>query len=225
MIHSNVFVTDAKPNSYLIDDIFMVEIPDLEELEAVPLKLDYGACYQRAEENFRLSWILIDPVKRRAINLSSQKAVEARRHSLTDDVQLRYSSVFPVSGGGERSVMCVVFVHCAWKAGGGMRVREVYMNMKASDGTSLTAIEGLKILGEAIEEKRWRSNFKREKNVYENFRVKRQQREIDHVRGESDRKLACVVAGGICVILTSCIHFFERVLGVLHVQELMEYMI
>lgn len=189
----------------------MIEISDLKELAAAPLNLGDGACLERAEEHLRLSWILIDPVKRRAINFSSQKAVESRRHSLTEDIQLRYASVFPVSGGEEESVICCMYVHCTWKEDGGLRVIDTYMNMKASDGTNLTAIEGLKALEEVIEEKRWRSNFKRERDKYINFGMMSIQRRTINVTRDSKWNIMGYIVTGICILLTSGIHFSEKV--------------
>ncbi|KAK0603837.1 hypothetical protein LWI29_009185 [Acer saccharum] len=57
------------------------------------------------EENLSMSWIVIDPERKRAVNLSSRRAVTVERQWLTGDVQARFLLIM---GGDERSGMELV---------------------------------------------------------------------------------------------------------------------
>ncbi|KAG2286115.1 hypothetical protein Bca52824_045719 [Brassica carinata] len=52
------------------------------------------------EESMKLNWILIDPVKKRAANISSRDAVSAKRNWLTGDLEIRFSTVVTGKSGG-----------------------------------------------------------------------------------------------------------------------------
>ncbi|THG04150.1 hypothetical protein TEA_015491 [Camellia sinensis var. sinensis] len=112
------------------------------------------------EEEISLSWVLIDPVGRRAANLSSQKAVSVERHWLTGRVQVQFASI--LAGGNRRGptselVQCGIVVSCGGgseEGAGMMQLREVSLLVEDMDGMLLTGKDSLVILHNALEGKR-----------------------------------------------------------------------
>lgn len=209
LIYSKVLVTEAR-STWFLSTPFRLELLDKKEMVALPLKLDGGgesSCITRAEEKLRVSWILIDPAKRRAVNVASRAAVEAGRHWLSDDIQLRYASVVEADGG--EMVSCLVAVTCEGKEGELLRVKEVSMQVEETEGKLLTGAESLRILAAAMEGGRRRSDAKLEREVYESFlRVKMRCRERK-VRRERGVDLACA-ATGISIFFAFVVLFLSR---------------
>ncbi|KAL3850277.1 hypothetical protein ACJIZ3_012159 [Penstemon smallii] len=182
LIYSKVLVTETLSGWFLTSP-FQVELLGLKEIIPTPLKYetDDGACMARAEERLRVSWILIDPINNRAVNVASLKPVEARRHWLTEEIQLRYATV--VAPAGEEVVQCGVLVTCGGKEGGELHVREVSMQVEDIEGRIMTGMDSLVILNEAMEGHRRKTDSKFEKNNYEMFLKKRVEiREKKHRR-------------------------------------------
>ncbi|KAJ0616595.1 putative F-box-like domain superfamily protein [Helianthus annuus] len=132
-----------------------------------------------------LSWILIDPLSKRVVNLSSHRPVSVQRHWLTGDVQVRFGSV--LAGGNHKHlseanalVQCAIVVNCGRSDGGEMQVRELSMKVEDMDGKHLNGRDSLVILQRTLEGKRG-NGLKREKearNRYIKFEeMKRERRE------------------------------------------------
>lgn len=95
------------------------------------------AWLQHLEENLSLSWIVINPTRKKAVNVSSRRAVSVQRHWLTGDVQVRFGTVTAGDegrGSSRELVECGVVVTCCGKEGGEMHVREVCMVMEDMEG-------------------------------------------------------------------------------------------
>eukprot|EP00257_Ricinus_communis_P027726 XP_025015140.1 probable F-box protein At2g36090 [Ricinus communis] len=105
-------------------------------------------------DELTLTWILIDPAGKRAMNLSSYKTVSVQRHWLSGEVHARFGLVLGGErrgGGGSSSslqiVQCVILVTCGGGTqGGGMHVREVSLQIEDMDGMFLNGKESLGIL-------------------------------------------------------------------------------
>ncbi|CAL0332148.1 unnamed protein product [Lupinus luteus] len=123
------------------------------------------------QHNLTLSWIIIDPILKRAANLSSQTAVSARWHWLTEELEVVYAVVFE-----EEEVMCTVKVTCCGKTMGEMQVREVSLKMEDMDGRHVIGKDSMVIMQRAMESvKRKRVDGKER---YEKFcEMKRERRE------------------------------------------------
>ncbi|KAG2286117.1 hypothetical protein Bca52824_045721 [Brassica carinata] len=67
------------------------------------------------EESMRLNWILIDPVKKRAANISSRDAVSAKRNWLTGDLEIRFSTVVAMGKRAAEVAMVVSWIGETWK--------------------------------------------------------------------------------------------------------------
>ncbi|KAF2321595.1 hypothetical protein GH714_000572 [Hevea brasiliensis] len=101
---------------------------------------------KQLEENVTLSWILIDPKQKRAMNMSSRRAVSVQRHWLTGEVQVKFASILAGDGGkgSEREcVQCEMVVTCGGKEGGEVHVRDVSMGMEDMEGKALSGKESL----------------------------------------------------------------------------------
>ncbi|THG22373.1 hypothetical protein TEA_012593 [Camellia sinensis var. sinensis] len=95
-------------------------------------------------EEISLSWVLIDPVGRRAANLSSQKAVSVERHWLTGEVQVRFASIL---AGGNRRGSTSDLVQCGigdvrWWIGGGGWDDAIEGGEFAGGGHGWNAVDG-----------------------------------------------------------------------------------
>ncbi|KAH6793637.1 hypothetical protein C2S52_004114 [Perilla frutescens var. hirtella] len=210
LVYSKVLVTEAR-SPWFLSAPFRLELLDKKETVALPLKLDglgrESSCIARAEERLRVSWILIDPMKRRAVNVASRAAMDAGRHWLSDDIQLRYASV--VADGGGETVSCEVEVTCGGEEGGRLRVKEVSMQVEGMEGKLLTGAESLRILGAAMDGGRRRSDAMMEREIYQRFlRVKIVCRERK-LRRERGLDMVCA-ATGISIFFSFIIFVLSR---------------
>nr|KYP36730.1 F-box protein At2g27310 family [Cajanus cajan] len=121
----------------------------LDPNEVVPTALvftqnDESQWLSHLHQHLSLSWIMIHPTRHRAANLSSRRAVGARRHWLTGELEILYA--LPMD-----DVQCVIKVTCCGKVGGAVHVREVSLTMEDIEGRHVMGREGLVILQDAME--------------------------------------------------------------------------
>ncbi|KAK1435021.1 hypothetical protein QVD17_00776 [Tagetes erecta] len=136
-------------------------------------------------DDLTLSWILIDPEFKLALNLSSHRPVSVQRHWLTGDVRIHFASVL---AGGDHSrsseamalVQFGITVNCGRSEGGEMHVREVSMEVEDMDGKHLNGRDSLVILQRAMRGKRG-NGVNREKEAIKRYKkfeeMKRERRE------------------------------------------------
>ncbi|KAI3706539.1 hypothetical protein L6452_24346 [Arctium lappa] len=110
-------------------------------------------------DDMTLSWILIDPISKRAVNLSSHKPVSVQRHWLSGEVQVRFASILAGGDGKQSSeatalVKCGIMVNCGGSEGGEMQMREVSLEVEDMDGKHLNGRDSLVILQRTMEGKR-----------------------------------------------------------------------
>ncbi|KAL1541402.1 putative F-box protein [Salvia divinorum] len=170
---------------------FRADLMELKEVPPTAVKISAGFGNGDMHEGIMtLSWIVIDPVGRRAANLSSHEPVSVQRHWLTGELEVRFGSVFAGDGG---QVMCGIVVTC----GGEMEVREVRMEMEDMDGKHLNGEESLAIMqGALVGEKGTGKNRTAEaRRRYAEFEeVKRERRERELTR-ERDWEILCLAIG------------------------------
>lgn len=123
-----------------------IELFNRKETAPTPVKFDNfnDDFLSHLEQSMKLSWIIIEPTRKRAVNLSSLKPVSVQRHYLADEVQLIYVTVLPGSGwvGSSEFVECRIEVTCR----GEVHVREVSMHMQDMDGVLLSGEDSLVFL-------------------------------------------------------------------------------
>ncbi|KAK8661191.1 hypothetical protein V6N13_052089 [Hibiscus sabdariffa] len=200
IIYSKVEEIDTS-SSWFLSSLFRVDVLDPKDSASTPVKYIGGGggggdetWLKHMEENLRLSWIVIDPVQKRAVNMSSRRAVSVQRHWLTGDVQVRFGTVVAgvEQGGCAREwVECAVVVTCCGKEGGEMQVREVSMVMEDMEGKGLNGKDSLVILGGIAGEGRRKEG----KENYEEFRERKRQRKEEKQRQEKWLDLACITIG------------------------------
>lgn len=205
LIYSKVLETETVSNWFLSFPLSL-ELLDPKEMVPTPLKVDEdGACTSFVEEHLRVSWILIDPNNKRAVNVASHKAVDSRPHWSNGDIKLRYATVAAVATG--ELVQCAVVVTCGGKDGGELHVKEVKMQVEDMEGRTLSGRDSLEILRAAMEGPRRRIDRKREKDMYELFlREKVQYREKER-RRETGLDMICIVIG-LSIFFAICIFLF-----------------
>ncbi|PIN25207.1 hypothetical protein CDL12_02044 [Handroanthus impetiginosus] len=205
LIYSKVLVTETL-SGWFLSSPFRIDLLGQKETVPTPMKFD-GECMELAEERLRVSWILINPSKKRAVKVTSQKAVEARRHWLTEDIQLRYATV--VDGGGGEQVQCGVVVTCGGKEGGELQVGEVSMQVEDMEGKILTGLDSLVTLEEAMEGQRCKSDTKTDREIYEMFLTKKIHFRERKQSRERSLDMVCV-ATGVSIFLAIWVFFLSR---------------
>ncbi|PON82892.1 F-box domain containing protein [Trema orientale] len=149
---------------------------------------DEDACRNLAED-LTVSWIVIDPSGRRAMNLSSHRPVSVQRHWLSGEVHVRFKSVLAAGERGSSSelVTCGVVVTCGVSQGGELlQVREACLIVEDMDGMQLKGKDSLVILRRALESKRVNSG-RREmegKKRYEDYLKRKRERQERKARME-----------------------------------------
>ncbi|KAF7804269.1 putative F-box protein [Senna tora] len=174
---------------------FRVDILEPKESVQTPMRYpeDDSACGEMGED-LRLSWIVLDPRGGRAMNVSSEKAVSVERHWLSGEVQVKFAAVV----GGERGTaselaLCSVGVTCVGVEGGGMEVREGWLEMEDMDGMHLNGRESLGILQRALEGKRENKKERgRERERWGEFGKRKRERKERMKRAEGRLDMLCV---------------------------------
>ncbi|KAL2541012.1 F-box protein [Abeliophyllum distichum] len=210
LVYSKVLVTETLSGWFLCSP-FRLDLLDPKETVPAPLKFDSneGSCHALLEQQLRVTWILIDPKKKRAVNVASMTPVETRRHWLTEDIQLRFATVFPAGGCSEDLVQCGVLVTCGGNEGGELQVREVTLQMEDMEGKILNGNDSLGILHEAMEEERKKGNRDTERESYEKF-LKTKVQYIERKQRRERRLDMMCIATGVTIFLAFLILILLR---------------
>lgn len=183
LVYSKAMTTETL-SGWFRSSPFRIDLLPHKETVATPLMFDL----ELAKERLRISWILIDPSKKRAVNIASMKALEAQRHWLTEEIQLRFATVVG-------SVQCAVVVNCGGKEGGELQLREVCMQVEDIEGKILTGLDSLGILETVMEGQRCKSDTKMEERIYDTFlKLKIHSRQLKQKR-ERNLDMVCIAAG------------------------------
>ncbi|XP_059646628.1 probable F-box protein At2g36090 [Cornus florida] len=180
---------------------FRIDLLDPKDMVHTAIKHPKGddMCTDLAEE-MSLSWIVIDPITRRSMNLSSYKPVSVQRHWLSGEVQVRFASILAGDKKGSASelVQCGIVVTCGASEEGEMQVREVNLQVDDMDGMFLTGKESLVILQRALEGKRGKGGRKREeegRGIYQEYLERKRERGERKLRTEGTLDTLCVGFG------------------------------
>ncbi|KAF3441620.1 hypothetical protein FNV43_RR15535 [Rhamnella rubrinervis] len=173
----------------------------LEPKEVVPTPIPYpdgdDTCRGLADD-LTLSWIMIDPTGRRAMNLSSHRPVSVQRHWLSGEVHVRFASILKGDrGSSSEYVQCGIVVTCGGSGSGGMQVSEVSMLVEDMDGMHLNGGDSLVILERTLEGKKGRGRRREEegRKRYEKYLEKKRERRERKVRTEAILDTLCAVLG------------------------------
>ncbi|MBA0578807.1 F-box protein At2g27310 [Gossypium raimondii] len=202
IIYSKVEELDTS-SSWFLCSPFRVDLLDPKDSASTPVRYLGGsqdeAWLQHLEENLSLSWIVINPTRKKAVNVSSRRAVSVQRHWLTGDVQVRFGTVTAGDegrGSSRELVECGVVVTCCGKEGGEMHVREVCMVMEDMEGKGLNGKDSLVILEGVIEQGRRKGGEGNEgKGKFEEFQERKRERKEENQRKERVLDLVCITVG------------------------------
>ncbi|XP_038722636.1 F-box protein At2g27310-like [Tripterygium wilfordii] len=180
-IFSNIRETHTTTTKFLCSP-FCVELSEANDDVSTPIQHEgeIEEILQHLKENLSLSWIVIDPILKRAGNVSSRSPVSLEWPSTTRNVQLCYSTI--MAGDGRQGleaelVECRLVVTCSGVDEGEVHVDDVSMEIRDIEGRRFDGRESLVILQEAlVKGERKRSKIgEREKNCkeFESRRIKK----------------------------------------------------
>lgn len=166
-----------------------------------PIKLqddDDDTC-RDLEEDLELSWILIDPIGRRAMNVSSQKPVSVQRHWLSGEVQVRFATILAGDhhrGSSSEFVQCGVVITCGASQGRVVLIKEMSLQVEDMDGIHLNGKESLVILQRAMEGKKGIKRREEEgRKRFQEFLERKKERKEMKLRIERRLDMLCVAFG------------------------------
>ncbi|KAJ7971599.1 F-box protein [Quillaja saponaria] len=176
---------------------FRVDLLDPKDVVPTPIKYPNGEYeWEELGEDLTLSWILIDPTGRRAVNLSSHKPVSVQRHWLSGEAQVRFASILTGDkGSASEFVQCGIVVTCGGLEEEEMQVREASLEMKNMDGTNLNGRDSVVILQRYLEGKTGRKTRREEegRNRYQEYIEKRRERKERKLRAEGTLDMLCMI--------------------------------
>ncbi|KAK7847464.1 f-box protein [Quercus suber] len=118
---------------------FRLDLLDPKDVVPTPIRLlddDDDTC-RDLQEDLELSWILIDPIGRRAMNVSSQKPVSVQRHWLSGEVHVRFATILAGDhhrGSSSEFVQCGVVITCGGSQGRVVLIKEISLQAEDMDG-------------------------------------------------------------------------------------------
>ncbi|XP_027348717.1 F-box protein At2g27310-like [Abrus precatorius] len=203
-VFSRVRCTETQKNWFLLSPLW-VDALEPEEVVPTPVKFTRKdeELLKQLEDNLSLSWIVMDPREKRAVNVSSRRAVSVQRHWLTREVEVVYAAV--MAGERERAtemVQCVVKVTCCGKVGGELHVKEVNLMMEDTEGRHVSGKEALGILQSAMEFGERKSfDGVEAKERYEKFSCMMKERRVIKHRRQKARDLLAMLLAFIAFLL------------------------
>ena len=166
-------------------------------LEGHPAPAPVAAAFSPAE--LELSWVVVDPARGRAVNVSSRRAVAVDRHWYTGETLVRYAVVL----GGSKFEATVT---CSEEAGCLNLIREVSLTVEDADGAAVSGEGSLRLLAAAMEGPR-RKGGEREryeaKRMYEEFVRSKRGRKESKARREVLVDLCCSAVSAVAVTVLS----------------------
>ncbi|KAM0861256.1 hypothetical protein ACQ4PT_045998 [Festuca glaucescens] len=161
-------------------------------VEAVDCKKPAPVAVAFSPAELELSWLVLDPARGRAVNVSSGRAVAVGRHWYTGETLVRFAVVL---GGCNFETT----VACSEEAG---HVSEISLAVEDADGSALSGEGTLRLLAAAMEGERRGGEREREevKARYEAFVKSRKGRKQSKARREAIIDLCCSAASAVAVL-------------------------
>ncbi|KAI3447435.1 hypothetical protein Pfo_004100 [Paulownia fortunei] len=188
---------------------FRIDLLEPKDVVPTPIKhLDRDDAGTKILNGMTLSWILIDPIGRRAANISSHKPVTVQRHWLTGEIQVLFASILAADHG---HVQCGIMVTCGGSDGGEMQLREVRLEIEDREGMHLNGKESLAILQGALEGKKGtgKNRVQEGQRRYREYAEMKRERRERKLRTEGAMDMFCV-AFGVSIFVASWCYFLCR---------------
>ncbi|CAL0299416.1 unnamed protein product [Lupinus luteus] len=159
LLFSKVVETETNTELFRFSP-FRVDLVDKKDAVKIPVIKDTSHDFS---EEMMLSWIIIDRVGRRAVNVSSKKAVSVQRNKISGEMEARFVTV--VDGGevGTASEVAVFNVVVTWGGvvGEEIQMKEVSLQIDDMEGMKLYGRDSLVIVKRALEGKRGKEKDKK----------------------------------------------------------------
>ncbi|CAA7041422.1 unnamed protein product [Microthlaspi erraticum] len=223
VVFSRVQVTETISGWFLCSP-FRFDLIEPKELISTGVSLtnqwEHDMWRNDLEENLSLSWIVIDPTRKRAADVSTGKPVSVHRHWLTGEVHLKFSTIVVV-GDKKRSEeveFTVTVVLAAFSRSeeetAAMQIREVSLVAEDMEGINLGGKGSLVILTAAMGEKRRRRAGREEEGEekYREFMDKKTAKEEMKLR----RKKETVMETAACFVAVVLLGFLLCVYLLIH---------
>ncbi|KAK8448780.1 hypothetical protein SEVIR_7G100201v4 [Setaria viridis] len=156
-----------------------------------PAATDAASAASPSPEELELSWVMVDPSRGRAVNVSSRRPVSVGRHWYTGDTLVRFAVVL----GGCKFEATVA---CAEEG----RVAEVSLAAEDADGAAVGGEGALRLLAAAMEAPRRGGDGEPEeaKRRYHEFVRRKKGRKENKARREALVDLCCSAASAAVVL-------------------------
>lgn len=154
-VFSKVTVTDTNASCFP-GSLFHIDLIDHKETLEIPLKYqgDANLCKSKLEESLTLSWIVIDPILKRAANVSSLRPVSVRPQSDKTGIEVTYSTILSGDSSGIETtefVECRVVASFGCEKGHNIELRGLSLCLVDMVRSRLNGKMSLRILKEAME--------------------------------------------------------------------------
>lgn len=154
-IYSKVKVTNTNASSFP-GSLFGVKLIEHKETVEIPLKYegDEKMSMSKLKDNLTLSWIVIDPILKRAANMASLRPVSMRQHCDKTGIEVTYVTILSGDRGGidtTEFVECRVVAIFGCEKGSNIEMRELRLCLVDMVRSRLNGELGLRILKEAME--------------------------------------------------------------------------
>nr|XP_043611303.1 F-box protein At2g27310-like [Erigeron canadensis] len=193
LIFSKVEVTNTKFSDWFETSPFLIDLLEPKEIVPCGVEVFGNDKLESIEKHVTLSWIMIDPTRNRAVNVSSGKPVLVQRNWLTNDIELTFSKVILHEN---QHVSCNIQVTCGVNGGNGeLHISGVSFMVLDIDGKCLSGKDSMVILQGLMVVSRRISGGEEERVRYDEFIKMRKERNVKKEKKERWLDLACVTSG------------------------------
>ncbi|KAL8089293.1 putative F-box protein At2g36090 [Apium graveolens] len=177
-VYSKVKVTDTNASSFA-GSLFYVDLIDHKENVEIPIEYegDENILMSKLEDNLTLSWIVIDPVLKRAANVSSLRPVSLRPNCDKTGIEVTYATILWGDCCGidtAESVECRLVAKFCCEKGNSIELRELSLCLVDMVRWRLNGEMSLRILKEAMENGERRKENGQGKEYAKNLDCRRQ---------------------------------------------------
>jgi hypothetical protein len=213
-----VFHHSPENNDNNDGEVFLSTINDLPSVPSLEQERKDGKLWRDLNDGIKLSWIMINPKMKLAVNLSSWHPLGGQRHWPTDtDFVLRYGSVLPAKEVLPCQVAkCILLMKFRMTSTGNeetgepstLALTELNMQIEDMEGVHLNGHRSLLVLKEALSCHRSRNYSEVLDSCHLYLRAQSQLKE-EKIRSECRFETLCIVTG-ITVFASLCVMCYRK---------------